>query len=250
MLAYVAVSMGIFVTQKAKTTIDKGQQTASTALSPSGNILYATNFPSSTKSYWIYFPMAPTSGVSSVELSPSTTAISFTASAESVALANIYNYTLLTSTTQSVSVGGTSYLVLQEQTSGGQNFYYYTSPYAALLALSKVTPNGVFSVSSGACGTASSSYNQFEFNYSSSEFCAKVYQTFAFTFPVSGDALVGSAVLPAGASAGVMILFGPTEGNIVFQYQTVTIQVQPNIGSPLTLSQYIYQPDGYVSVIG
>src|SRR5579875_651999 len=47
-LAYVAVSMGIFVTQKAKTTINKGEETASTALSITGNILYASNYPTDT----------------------------------------------------------------------------------------------------------------------------------------------------------------------------------------------------------
>ncbi|WP_320057129.1 archaellin/type IV pilin N-terminal domain-containing protein, partial [Metallosphaera javensis (ex Hofmann et al. 2022)] len=81
-LAFVAINMGLFVTQKAKTTIDKGEQTASTALQLSSSVLYATNFPANTESYWIYFTVSPSSGVSSVQLSPSTTSISFTAPSE------------------------------------------------------------------------------------------------------------------------------------------------------------------------
>jgi flagellin FlaB len=248
-LAYVAVSMGIFVTQKAKTTINKGEETASTALSITGNILYASNYPTDTYSYWIYFPVSPSSGVSSVQLSPSTTAISFEASSEGIVLTNIYNYTLLT-------VTNSPYLL--QQTSGGQNYYYYPSIYAALLSLSssKIVPSGVFTTTpisstftASSC-VSSSTVNAFLFNYSSTEYCAQVYHTFAFTFPVAGDALVGSAIAPAGSSVGVVLLFGPNTGHHVFQYQTLTITITPNIGSPLTVSQYVYQPDGYVTVIG
>jgi len=243
-LAYVAVSMGIFVTQKAKTTINKGEETASTALSITGNILYASNYPTDTYSYWIYFPVSPSSGVSSVQLSPSTTAISFEASAEGIVLTNIYNYTLLTVTSN-------PYLL--QQTSGNQVYYYYPSVYAAFLALQSVVPKNIFSVAStttpSSC-TSSSSANEFTFTYQGTTYCATVSQDFAFTFPVAGDALVGSAIAPAGSTVGVVVLFGPSTGHNVFQYQTLTIAITPNIGSPLTVSQYVYQPDGSVSVIG
>jgi flagellin FlaB len=246
-LAYVAVSMGIFVTQKAKTTINKGEETASTALSITGNILYATNYPTDSISYWLYFPVSPSSGVSSVQLSPSTTAISFQASSEGVVLTNIYNYTLLTSTSN-------SYLL--SMTTGGQKYYYYPSIGAALLALGTIVPTNIYSVTSQTGATCSGvytgtgQYNAFNFSYSGVEYCAKVYYDLAFTFPVAGDALVGSAVAPAGSTIGTMLLFGPQTGSHVFQYQTVTVTVTPNIGSPLTVSQYIYQPDGAVSVVG
>ncbi|MEM0270946.1 MAG: archaellin/type IV pilin N-terminal domain-containing protein [Thermoprotei archaeon] len=243
-LAYVAVSMGIFVTQKAKTTINKGEETASTALSITGNILYASNYPTDTYSYWIYFPVSPSSGVSSVQLSPSTTAISFEASAEGIVLTNIYNYTLLTVTSNPY---------LQQQSSGGQTYYYYPSIYAAFLALKSVVPSNIFSVAStttpSTC-TSSATANAFVFNYGGTTYCAQVFYDFAFTFPVAGDSLVGSAIAPAGSTVGVVVLFGPSTGHNVFQYQTLTIAITPNIGSPLTVSQYVYQPDGTVSVIG
>lgn len=242
MLAYVAVSMGIFVTQKAKTTINKGEETASTALSITGNILYASNYPTDSYSYWIYFPVSPSSGVSSVQLSPSTTAISFEASSEGIVLTNIYNYTLLTVTSNQY---------LQQQTSGGQTYYYYPSVYAAFLALQNVVPKNIFSIQSNPTTCASSStVNEFEFTYQGTTYCASVYYDFAFTFPVAGDALVGSAIAPAGSTVGVVVLFGPSTGHNVFQYQTLTITITPNIGSPLTVSQYVYQPEGTVSVIG
>jgi len=247
-LAYVAVSMGIFVTQKAKTTINKGEETASTALSITGNILYASNYPTDSYSYWIYFPVSPSSGVASVQLSPSTTAISFEASTEGIVLTNIYNYTLLTVTSDS------PYLLSQK--SGGITYYYYPSVYAALLALSNAPaqskpPSGVFQVLSGSCpSTPPTGYNTFTFNYTGKQYCAEVGVTFAFTFPVAGDSLVGSTIAPAGSSVGVVILFGPNTGHHVFQYQTLTITITPNIGSPLTVSQYVYQPDGNISVIG
>jgi flagellin FlaB len=250
-LAYVAVSMGIFVTQKAKTTINKGQETASTALSLAGNILYATNYPTDTESFWLYLPIAPSAGVSSVQLAPATTSISLTASTENIVLSNIYNYTLLTITNSPY---------LQSLTAGSQTYYYYSSPYTALLALGYTTTSynavankDVFQVQSGACSSTTpglSGANYFTFNVSKTQYCAEVYRTFAFTFPVAGDSLVGSSIAPAGSVVGVMILFGPAEGHIVFQYQTITIQVQPNIGSPLTVAQYVYQPDGTVTVLG
>lgn len=249
-LAYVAVSMGIFVTQKAKTTINKGQETASTALTISGNMLYSTDYPSNTKSFWLYFPVSPSSGVSSVQLSPSTTAISFEASAQGIVLTNIYNYTLLTKTSVSSSLTQQTGPLLLSQTSGGQTYYYYPSVYAALLALTdSVVPQTVFCVEPLAT-TCPTGGNTFSFTYNGKTYTANVYQDFAFTFPVAGDALVGSAIAPAGSTVGVVILFGPSTGSHVFQYQTITVQIAPNIGSPLTVSQYVYQPDGTVSVIG
>lgn len=237
-----AVSMGIFVTQKAKTTINKGEETASTALSISGSILYATNYPTDSQSYWIYFPVSPSSGVSSVQLSPATTAISFEASAEGIVLTNIYNYTLLT-------VTNSPYLL--SQSSGGQTYYYYPSVYAAFLALSNgVVPQNIFCVEPAGATTCATGGNSFSFTYQGKSYTANVYQDFAFTFPVAGDALVGSAIAPAGSTVGVVVLFGPTTGAHVFQYQTITVQITPNIGSPLTVSQYVYQPDGTVTVIG
>jgi len=242
-LAYVAVSMGIFVTQKAKTTINKGQETASTALSVTGNILYASNYPTDTQSYWIYFPVSPSSGVSSVQLSPATTSISFEASAEGIVLTNIYNYTLLTVTKN-------PYLL--SQSSGGQYYYYYPSVYAAMLALvsARVTPTNIFCISPIITTCSATGANSFSFSYGGQTYTAYVYQDFAFTFPVAGDALVGSAIAPAGSTVGVVVLFGPATGSTVFQYQTITIQITPNIGSPLSVSQYVYQPDGTVTVIG
>ncbi|QXJ28250.1 Flagellin FlaB2 [Saccharolobus shibatae B12] len=268
-LAYVAINMGLFVTQKAKSTINKGEETASTALTLSGSVLYAVNYPSNTRSYWIYFTVSPSSGVSSVELSPTTTAISFTASTEGVAYSNIYKYTLLTvdpsSLGHAVYANGQYLNLINQQTSAGQTYVYYPNPYYALLALnytlynyylSTKTPSPIFINSS----TLSSipqwlkNDNSFTFTLNISgqlvTYDVFVNQTFAFTYPVAGDPLIGSAIAPAGSVIGVMILFGPDLGSHVFQYQTVTIQITPNVGSPLTISEYIYQPEGSVSVIG
>ncbi|MEM0064945.1 MAG: archaellin/type IV pilin N-terminal domain-containing protein [Saccharolobus sp.] len=265
-LAYVAINMGLFVTQKAKTTIDKGEETASTALTLSSSVLYAVNYPANTKSYWIYFTVSPSSGVSSVELSPATTAISFTASTESIALSNIYKYTLLTVSPSSlqnvINVNGQYLNLVNQQSSAGQTYVYYPNPYYALLALNyslayifNVKPSPLYITTTPASTTSPLSHDNvftFSLNISGKPVTYYVYvnQTFAFTFPVAGDPLVGSSVAPAGSVIGVMILFGPSEGNYVFQYQTITIQITPNIGSPLTLSQYIYQPEGNVTVIG
>src|SRR5579862_51853 len=125
-LAYVAVNMGLFVTQKAKAVINNGEAQASTALEVGGSVLYSTNYPTNSKSYWLYFPITPSAGISSVQLAPATTSIAFTASAENVTLSNMYNYTLLSSATG-------SHLI--KEISGGENYYYYPSPYSALLDL-------------------------------------------------------------------------------------------------------------------
>ncbi|BAB67631.1 archaellin/type IV pilin N-terminal domain-containing protein [Sulfurisphaera tokodaii] len=269
-LAYVAINMGLFVTQKAKSTINKGEETASTALTLSGSVLYAVNYPTNTKSYWIFFTVSPSSGVSSVELSPATTAISFTASTEGIAYSNIYKYTLLTvspSTLSDVVYSNSQYLSLVDtESSGGQTYVYYPNPYYALLALNytlsqkvndKIIKYSPLFINYTPIPTKPSwlqSDNVFSFTLNISgkpvTYCAFVNQTFAFTYPVAGDPLVGSAIAPAGSVIGVMILFGPSLGSHVFQYQTISIQISPNIGSPLTLSEYIYQPEGTVTVIG
>jgi|GEM_PF-324303 len=276
-LAYVAINMGLFVTQKAKSTINKGEETASTALTLSGSVLYAVNYPTNTRSYWIYFTVSPSSGVSSVELSPATTAISFTASSLGIAYSNIYKYTLLTvspSEVNGIVYTNGQYLNLADQeTSGGQTYVYYPNPYYALLALNYTlgqlykpttystikasTPLYIATFSPSSIPTTMpwlSHDNVFSFTLNISgqlvTYYAYVNQTFAFTYPVAGDPLIGSAIAPAGSVIGVMILFGPDLGSHVFQYQTITIQISPNIGSPLTLSEYVYQPEGNVTVIG
>ncbi len=274
-LAYVAVNMGLFVTQKAKTTINKGEETASTALSLSGNVLYAVNYPTNTKSYWMYFTVSPSSGVSSVDLSPSTTAISFTAASRGVSLSNIYQFSLLSVLPSQVNNKvqvklGTSIINLTlafSSNSAGQTYVYYSDPNYALLALNytlgqevkggQLTSSPLYIISNTSI-VASKPWlkndNVFTFNISVNgtevEYYAYVNKTFAFTYPVSGFPLAGSDIAPAGSVIGVMILFGPGEATNVFQYETVTIQITPNIGSPLTISQYIYQPDGKVTVIG
>jgi archaeal flagellin FlaB len=239
-LAYVAVNMGLFVTQKAKAVINNGEEQASTALEVGGSVLYSTNYPTNSKSYWIYFTVTPSAGISDVQLAPTTTSISFTAPSENITLSNMYNYTLLTSTS-----GGN----LIKQTSGGENYYYYSSPYAALLDLSSaVNDAGIFKTqSAGAC---SGSANAFNFTYNGDNETACTYKDVAFTFPVSGDPLVGSSTAPAGSTIGVMLLFGPDTGDSVFQYQQVQIEITPNIGSSLTVTEYIYQPTGTVTAIG
>jgi len=266
-LAYVAINMGLFVTQKAKSTINKGEETASTALTLSGSVLYAVNYPTNTRSYWIYFTVSPSSGVSSVELSPATTAMSFTASSLGIAYSNIYKYTLLTVSPSEVNgkiIGYNQYLNLADQeTSGGQTYVYYPNPYYALLALNYTlgqlsnTPLYITTLSPQNVQTNKpwlKNDNVFSFTLNISgqlvTYYAYVNQTFAFTYPVAGDPLIGSAIAPAGSVIGVMILFGPDLGSHVFQYQTITIQISPNIGSPLTLSEYVYQPEGNVTVIG
>lgn len=266
-LAYVAINMGLFVTQKAKSTINKGEETASTALTLSGSVLYAVNYPANTKSYWIYFTVSPSSGVSSVELSPATTAISFIASSLGIVYSNIYKYTLLTVTPPEVNgkvvYNQYYYLTLADQeTSGGQTYVYYPNPYYALLALNYTlgqlhSPSPLYITTSSPQQISKPwllNDNVFSFTLNISgqlvTYYAYVNQTFAFTYPVAGDPLIGSAIAPAGSVIGVMILFGPDLGSHVFQYQTITIQISPNIGSPLTLSEYVYQPEGNVTVIG
>jgi len=240
-LAYVAVNMGLFVTQKAKAVINNGEEQASTALEVGGSVLYSTNYPANSKSYWIYFPITPSAGISSVQLAPATTSIAFTASAENITLSNMYNYTLLTSTTGSH---------LTEISSGGENYYYYASPYAALLDLNGTASTDVFQIVNATGSCTESGANSFSFNYSGTGYKACVAKDVAFTFPVSGDPLVGSSTAPAGSTIGVMLLFGPDTGDNVFQYQQVQVEITPNIGSSLTVTEYIYQPDGTVTTIG
>lgn len=232
-------------------------------------MLYAVNYPTNTKSYWIYFTVSPSSGVSSVELSPSTTAISFTASALGITYSNIYKFTLLTvSPTQvngNVYANGKYLALADQETSGGQTYAYYPNPYYALLALNytlgkilgvKQSPLYITNtpISSSSLPSWLQHDNVFSFTLNISgtpvTYYAFVNQTFAFTYPVSGDPLIGSAIAPAGSVIGVMILFGPNVGSHVFQYETISIQITPNIGSPLTLSEYVYQPEGNVTVIG
>lgn len=238
-LAYVAVNMGLFVTQKAKAVINNGEEQASTALEVGGSVLYSTNYPTNSKSYWIYFTVTPSAGISDVQLAPATTSISFTAPAENITLSNMYNYTLLTSTSGSNLI---------EQQSGGENYYYYASPYAALLDLSsQVNDSSILDVGSS---VTCSSGNQFTFNYSGTAETACIKKDVAFTFPVSGDPLVGSSTAPAGSTIGVMLLFGPDTGASVFQYQQIQVEITPNIGSSLTVTEYVYQPTGTVTAIG
>ncbi|EHP70926.1 archaeal flagellin-like protein [Metallosphaera yellowstonensis MK1] len=266
-LAFVAINMGLFVTQKAKTTINKGEETASTALTVSSSVLYAVNYPTNSKSYWIYFTVSPTSGVSSVELDPATTGLSFVATQEGLTLSNIYKYTLLTVPNPGTlysTVSG-SYLTLQNNVSSGGNTYvYYPNPYYALLALNetlgKNMKNSPIYINYTAYTVQSPEPvwlkhdNNFTFTLTINGNTVKYYvfvnQTFAFSFPVAGDPLVGSAIAPAGSTIGFMILFGPNVGSHIFEYQTINIQITPNIGSPLTLSEYIYQPEGSVTSIG
>ncbi len=267
-LAFVAINMGLFVTQKAKTTINKGEETASTALTVSSSVLYAVNYPSNTRSYWIYFTVSPTSGVSSVELDPATTGLSFIATEEGITLSNIYKYTLLTDThVGSVSANGYSLALESNLTSGGNTYYYFSSPYLALLALnqslyqqslSKGGHSPIYINDSPIISSSESSWlksdNNFTFTLTIAGqkvlYYVFINQTFAFSYPVAGDPLVGSAIAPAGSTVGFMILFGPNLGQHVFEYQTIDIQITPNIGSPLTLSEYVYQPEGTVTAIG
>jgi archaeal flagellin FlaB len=241
-LAYVAVNMGLFVTQKAKAVINNGEEQASTALEVGGSVLYSTNYPTNTKSYWIYFTVTPSAGISSVQLAPATTSISFTAPSENITLSNMYNYTLLTSTS------GTN---LIKQVSGGENYYYYSSPYAALIDLSSaVNDAGVFKVATASSSACTGTVNDFNFSYNGVNDTACVAKDVAFTFPVSGDPLVGSSTAPAGSTIGVMLLFGPNTGASVFQYQQIQAEITPNIGSSLTITEYVYQPTGTVTAIG
>ena len=239
-LAYVAVNMGLFVTQKAKAVINNGEEQATTALEVGGSVLYSTNYPLDSKSYWLYFPITPSAGISSVQLAPATTAISFTASAENVTLSNVYNYTLLTST---------SGAHLIKQVEGGENYYFYQSPYAALLDLNGTASSSVFQVHESASSCFAKA-NNFTFAYDGTQYTTCTGYDFAFTFPISGDPLVGSSTAPAGSMIGVMLLFGPSTGSNVFQYQSIQVQVTPNIGSSLAVTEYVYQPDGTVTTIG
>jgi archaeal flagellin FlaB len=241
-LAYVAVNMGLFVTQKAKAVINNGEQQASTALEVGGSVLYSTNYPTNTKSYWIYFTITPSAGISSVELAPATTSISFTAPAENITLSNMYNYTLLTST------AGTNII---KQVSGGENYYYYASPYAALEDMaSQINDTSVLQMQTAGTACTASGAQAWNFSYAGTTKTACVNKDVAFTFPVSGDPLVGSSVAPAGSTIGVMLLFGPNTGSHVFQYQQIQAEITPNIGSSLTVTEYVYQPDGTVTTIG
>jgi archaeal flagellin FlaB len=238
-LAYVAVNMGLFVTQKAKAVINNGEEQASTALEVGGSVLYSTNYPTNSKSYWIYFTVTPSAGISDVQLAPATTSISFTAPAENITLSNMYNYTLLTNTSGSNLI---------KQISGGENYYYYPSPYAALLDLSNQV--GDASILDVGSSVSCSAGNEFNFSYSGANDTACINKDVAFTFPVSGDPLVGSSTAPAGSTIGVMLLFGPDTGASVFQYQQIQIEITPNIGSSLTVTEYVYQPTGTVTAIG
>jgi len=260
-LAFVAINMGLFVTQKAKTTINKGEETASTALTVSSSVLYAVNYPTNSKSYWIYFTVSPTSGVSSVELDPATTGLSFVATQEGLTLSNIYKYTLLTVPNPGTLYVSGNYLTLLDSVSSGGNTYeYYPNPYYALLALNetlKSVKNSPIYINYSSLSSEPvwlKHDNNFTFtltiNGSTVKYYVFVNQTFAFSFPVAGDPLVGSAIAPAGSTIGFMILFGPNVGSHIFEYQTINIQITPNIGSPLTLSEYIYQPEGSVTSIG
>ena len=180
-LAYVAVNMGLFVTQKAKAVINNGEAQASTALEVGGSVLYSTNYPTNSKSYWLYFPITPSVGISSVQLAPATTSIAFTASAENVTLSNMYNYTLLASVLPDHT--------LIKEISGGENYYYYPSPYAALLVLETraVVDSAVFQVVASGGHCTASSVNEFNFSVSGSNYNGCVAKDVAFTFPVSGD---------------------------------------------------------------
>jgi len=260
-LAFVAINMGLFVTQKAKTTINKGEETASTALTVSSSVLYAVNYPTNSKSYWIYFTVSPTSGVSSVELDPATTGLSFVATQEGLTLSNIYKYTLLTVPNPGpLHVNGYNLTLLHSVSSGGNTYEYYPNPYYALLALNetlKSVKNSPIYINYSSLSPEPvwlKHDNNFTFtltiNGSTVKYYVFVNQTFAFSFPVAGDPLVGSAIAPAGSTIGFMILFGPNVGSHIFEYQTINIQITPNIGSPLTLSEYIYQPEGSVTSIG
>lgn len=249
-LAYVAVNMGLFVTQKAKAVINNGEEQASTALEVGGAVLYSVNYPTNSKSYWLYFPVTPTGGVSSVQLSPATTGISFGASASNVALANIYNYTLLTDN---------SAKHMLTESDGGLTYKYYSSQYAALLDLNGTATASVFiavnSTTSSCTDNAinnftSTTANSFNFTYSGDNYTACVGQDLAFTFPIAGDSLVGSSIAPAGSEIGVMILFGPSTGSSVFQYQQIQAQITPSLGASLLVSEYVYQPEGIVTTIG
>jgi len=260
-LAFVAINMGLFVTQKAKTTINKGEETASTALTVSSSVLYAVNYPTNSKSYWIYFTVSPTSGVSSVELDPATTGLSFVATQEGLTLSNIYKYTLLTVPNPgTLYVSGNYLTLLDSVSSGGNTYVYYPNPYYALLALNetlKSVKNSPIYINYSSLSSEPvwlKHDNNFTFTLTINGNTVKYYvfvnQTFAFSYPVAGDPLVGSAIAPAGSTIGFMILFGPNVGSHVFEYQTINIQITPNIGSPLTLSEYIYQPEGSVTSIG
>lgn len=248
-LAFVAINMGLFVTQKAKTTINKGEETASTALQLSSSMLYATDFPYNSQSYWIYFTVSPSAGISSVLLSPATTSISFEASSLGITYGNIYAYTLLNYTKS-------PYLL--NETSGGERYYYYSSPYAALLGMYYAPGgNNYINITQVTSSTQLSDLESkdpggFVFNYSGNEYYAYVKSStpVAVTFPIAGDPLVGSDVAPAGSTIGIILLFPSHPAIPTFQYQTITIQIIPNIGAPLTLSEYVYQPDANVSVIG
>jgi archaeal flagellin FlaB len=239
-LAYVVVNMGLFVTQKAKAVINNGEEQATTALEVGGSVLYSTNYPLNTRSYWIYFPITPSAGIASVQLAPATTAIAFTASSENVTLSNVYNYTLLTST------NGTH---LVKEINGGENYYYYQTPYGALLDLNGTASSSVFQVHETAADCMAGA-NNFTFSLSGTMYTACVGSDFAFSFPISGDPLVGSSIAPAGSVIGVMVLFGPSTGSKVFQYQSIQVEITPNIGSSLTLTEYVYQPEGTVTTIG
>jgi archaeal flagellin FlaB len=239
-LAYVAVNMGLFVTQKAKAVINNGEEQATTALEVGGSVLYSTNYPLNSKSYWLYFPITPSAGITSVQLAPATTSIAFTAPAENITLSNMYNYTLLTNASLPNMV---------KIQSGGENYYYYASPYAAMLDFNNTAAADVFQVHDTASACMAGA-NNFTFAYAGDKYVGCISKDVAFTFPVSGDPLVGSSTAPAGSTIGVMLLFGPDTGDNVFQYQQVQVEITPNIGSSLTVTDYVYQPDGTVTAIG
>ena len=124
-----------------------------------------------------------------MQLSPATTGISFGASEEGIALANIYNYTLLTSTNAKH---------LTTQMSGGITYYYYPSLDAALLDLNGTAAKTVFvALSSGNCtdnhlnNFTSTAVNSFTFQSGGVSYTGCTGQDVAFTFPLAGDSLVG-----------------------------------------------------------
>jgi len=85
-LAFVALNMGLFTTQKSKEVIGKGLGEASTALEVDGSALGISN---STHIVEVSVPIKTSAGVSAVDLSPSRTSIGVIVAGTS--FENIYN---------------------------------------------------------------------------------------------------------------------------------------------------------------
>jgi len=85
-LAFVALNMGLFTTQKSKEVIGKGLGEASTALEVDGSALGISN---STHIVEVSVPIKTSAGVSAVDLSPSRTSIGVIVGGTS--FENIYN---------------------------------------------------------------------------------------------------------------------------------------------------------------